>query len=350
MDANIINNIIQEQKTQTANRVFCIKCKVFVTREDRACMCDLECLTGRCGKKANQLVPSYRKCYTVYQYDREKYGRIYKRLQKVAIKLNDATIFYRVNPYKVLEHCYIRDEDGNPKNVWFEKHSHRRIALDKIEAEIAKQILLEYNNKPTEEDLRKLFIKTGIAVYIRQDYIQAEMWDFINSDVKEKLNVYFLLLRYLRCGCGVEDSVRYVNISLHKNREFKETNYSQYVDSILFLDKEEDEQGEPEKPKPHFTMNQLYGNMRLLDFFQAMTDKYTAFVKKDIKKEFCEEFGASENFFVSRFEDILEEVTEQASMLGMKLYCDRRLMYVAHEPYKKSFMDMFVKDKKEGLI
>ena len=350
MDANVLNQIINEQKTEPRNRVFCVKCRVYVTREDRENICEFECLNGKCNKKLRQLIPSYKKVYTVYQYDREKYSRIYKKLQKAAIKCKDASIFHRVSPYRVLDLCYIRDEDGNPKNIWFEHHSHRRAALDRIMSEIAREIMLGYNNNPTEQDLRTLFLNTGVVIYVRQDYIQAEIFDLINSDIKDKVHNYFLLLRYLRCGCTVEEGMRYVNISIHKSRAFEPKDYSQYVDDITFIDKPSDEVGEPEESKPYVTISQFEGNMRLLDFFQYETDKYTAFTKKDIKKDFCKEFNTSENFFQNRFEDILEELTEQASLVGLKLFCDRRLMYLAFEPYKKSFMDMFVKDKREGLI
>ena len=350
MDANVINTIINEQKTSARNRVYCVKCKVFVTREDRENMCDFECLSGSCNKKLSQLVPSYRKCYTVYQYDREKYSRIYKKLQKAAIKLNDASIFYRVSPYRILDLCYIRDEDGNPKNLWFEHHAHRRAALDRIKEELARHILLGYNNNPTEEDLKNLFIKTGVAVFIRQDYNQAELYDLMYSDIKDQVHNYFLLLRYLRCGCTVEEGMRYVNISIHKSRAFEPRDYTPYVDEMTFLDKPSDEVGEPIEPKPYVTINSFRNDMRLLDFFQDMTDKYTAFNKKDIKKDFCKTFNTSENFFYNRWDDILEEATEQATLVGLKIFCDRRLFYLAFEPYKEKFMDMFVKDKREGLI
>ena len=97
-------------------------------------------------------------------------------------------------------------------------------------------------------------------------------------------------------------------------------------------------------------MNDIRGNMYLLDFFRDMTDKHIAFYRKEIKKEFCEAFGCSLNFFDNRSDEILEEVSEQASLVGLKLFCDARLLYVAFEPYEEKFMESFKSDKRLGLV
>lgn len=350
MNSKDIKEILKKQGLTQDNKIYCVKCKTFLSIEERENICDLECLRGECKKKISQLVPSYKKCYTVYQYDRKKYSQIFKRLQQIAIKQNDARIFHRVSPYKVLDLCYIRGEDGKPKNIWFEDKVHRRKALDRITSTIAREVLLKYNNEPTEGDLRELFINTGLAVYIRQDYIQAEIFDLTTATTGERLHNHFLLLKFLKCGCTVEEAMHYVGLVMYKDGNIKKRDYSEYVNQVTFLDKEADEVGNEAPPKIYKTMSDLRGNMYLLDFFRDMTDKHTAFFKKDIKKEFCETFDCSTNFFDNRTDDILEEVAEQAALVGLKLFCDARLLYVAFEPYDAKFMESFKSDKRLGLV
>ena len=351
MDTNVDNNQTQKTYLNTYNKVYCLKCKTFVTREEREHICDFECLQDkRCNKKTSQLVPSYKKCYTVYQYDREKYGRIYRKLQKVSIKLNDASIFHRVSPYRVLDLCYIRGEDGKPKNLWFEDKAHRRIALERIMQEIARVILLKYNNDPTEQDLRNIYLSSGVAIFIRKEYIQAEIHDLREYSIKDKIHYHFLLFRYLKTGCSVEDSMRYVNIALNRHENFKKEDYNEVVKELLFIDKPSDEVGTPTPPKIYITLNQLRGDLRLLDFFREMTEKFTLFYKKDIRADFCKLFQCSETFFDNRFNEILEEVSEQASWVGLKVFCYSRLLYLGFEPYDDKDLKMYVSDKRGGLM
>ena len=63
-------------------------------------------------KRIRHLIPSYKKVYTVYQYDRVKFARIFKKIQSLSYKYG-RHIFDKTNPYKVLQLCYLRDEKDN---------------------------------------------------------------------------------------------------------------------------------------------------------------------------------------------------------------------------------------------
>ena len=66
-------------------------------------------------KRVRYSVPTYKKVYSVYQYDRLKYSAIFKRIQQLALKYSPE-IFKKAAAYKVLDLCYIKDETG--KTDW----------------------------------------------------------------------------------------------------------------------------------------------------------------------------------------------------------------------------------------
>lgn len=148
--------------------------------------------------------PSYIKRYVVYAYDTNKYRAIWAKLKNLAIKYNNPDIFFKVNPYRVLEYCYIKDNNGNKKHLGDAKHIFRTTALAKIFDEIAYEIF---------QGQQKLFfgewrlIKDGLVIYFEQDGCQAEIQGTELLSVSQRLKIHIALLRYLRKGMKLKKAV-----------------------------------------------------------------------------------------------------------------------------------------------
>ena len=90
-------------------------------------------------KRIRYEIPSYKKVYSIYQYDQQKYMNIFEKVQKLANKYSPK-IFYNTNPYKVLKSCYIKDYEGNLQHQGDARHIFRLKTLYKIYTEIYKNI------------------------------------------------------------------------------------------------------------------------------------------------------------------------------------------------------------------
>ena len=75
-------------------------------------------------KRVRHSIPTYKKVYTVYQYNRKKYSEIFKKARALAYKYG-RHIFDNVSPYRVLNLCYIRDKNGKLQHIGDEKHIYR---------------------------------------------------------------------------------------------------------------------------------------------------------------------------------------------------------------------------------
>ena len=164
-------------------------------------------------KRIRYKIPCYKKVYSVYQYDAVKYHRIYKKIQQLAIKY-DENIFYRVNPYRVLNLCYLRDENNQLQELGDERHIFRYKTLDKVLREIADYLLIAYELEPSKEVLKYLFQKTHIIVYLRNGYNQAELYKTLDKSLKIRLKVHIKLLGYLQQGMEIEDAAKLAKSSV----------------------------------------------------------------------------------------------------------------------------------------
>lgn len=157
-------------------------------------------------KRVRKEIPTYKKVYSVYQYDREKYMSIWAKIRKLALKFDNPTIFFNVNPYSVLRHCYIKDY-GELQHLGDEKHIFRMPVLKAIQKE-----LYTYSSQP----LQKIFLakelsweQHGIIFYYDfKDGGEGEIKGTQLLSIKERLKAHIKLLRYLRKGYNLQKAMR----------------------------------------------------------------------------------------------------------------------------------------------
>lgn len=155
--------------------------------------------------KPQNYIPPYKAIYSLYKYDKQKYRGIFIRLRELAYKYNEG-IFYRVNPYKVLDLCYLK-EDGKRTRIEIkeEKHIYRYKALNKILTEIALTLTGRYRLLTSPEVLKYLYRRTGIVFHLEE--MQAEM--YLREDaIGYRLKYHIELLRQLRKRKSIEKAIQ----------------------------------------------------------------------------------------------------------------------------------------------
>lgn len=169
----------------------------------------MEAILKTTKKRVRYKIPSYRKVYSLYVYNRAKYGKIYKRLQKLALQYND-NIFYRVNPYNVLRLCYVYKE-GHLQHLGDERHIYRYNALEGVLTELAQEIQKQYNLMLRNDVLLYLYKRTGIVFYNEGEDAQAEYMPVYERGIYTRLRTNIRLLRLIRAGVEVEDAIKVIN-------------------------------------------------------------------------------------------------------------------------------------------
>lgn len=169
-------------------------------------------------KRIRYAIPKYKKVYAVYQYDRKQFARIYKKLRALAITLNDASIYERVNPYRVLSLCYIRDERGNLCHTGDEKHIYRYKALSSIQIALGQYLTKYLGLAPNS--FHYLYKRTGLRIYIDEDdETQAELLKASQCPLRLRIEIHIKLLKWLRAGLELEDVTTLINQKYSKEME-----------------------------------------------------------------------------------------------------------------------------------
>ena len=150
--------------------------------------------------------PSYRKRYAVYAYDTKKYRQIWAKLAHLAVKFKNQNFFYEINPYKVLEHCYIRDKNGKKKYLGDAKHIYRYGALERIYELIAEEIF-NYQLKLDLGNWR--LIQNGLIIHLDGQFgNSAELQGTELLPISQRLKIHIELLRQLRQGMKLKKAVK----------------------------------------------------------------------------------------------------------------------------------------------
>ena len=157
-------------------------------------------------KRIRYSIPCYKKVYSVYAYNRRKYGRIYKRLQGLAYRY-DKSIFYRVNPYNVLKLCYAYKK-GKLQHLGDERHIYRYRALECVLTQLAQVIKEKYNLLLSSDVLYYLYKRTGIAYYYDAEEPQAEYMPASRKNISIRLKANIRLLRRIGEGLELEEAVK----------------------------------------------------------------------------------------------------------------------------------------------
>lgn len=155
--------------------------------------------------RVHLLVPTYKKVYSLYQFDWEKYAAIWKRIQKVALKY-DLKIFKKTSPYRVLDLCYTLDENGKRQSLGDGQHIFRYKTLEKIRRLIAKELLGHYKLCRDISVLKYLYKRTGIVLEVQKGQEGAEIAHLWDRPIRERLSINMKLLKNLRNRLEIEDA------------------------------------------------------------------------------------------------------------------------------------------------
>lgn len=172
------------------------------------------------GIRAHYNIPSYKKIYTVYQYDQEKFNKIWGRIQELSFKYG-RHIYDNTNPYRVLKLCYVRDDLGGLVHLKDEKHIYRYKALHRINELIANTLREKHNIQTTREALIDLYKETGIIYYNDDIEPSADLEALTLKPLYIRLKVAIRLLRLLNCDdMSIKEAVAYAsNITRNIPRE-----------------------------------------------------------------------------------------------------------------------------------
>ena len=108
---------------------------------------------------------------------------------------------------KILERCWVLDENNQKKAIGDEKHIYRYSVYEAILEKIADYIIVNYEISTKAEVLYYLYKRTGLAVYINEEYKQAEIIKTMFRPLKERLKIHISLLRGLKKGLEIEQAV-----------------------------------------------------------------------------------------------------------------------------------------------
>lgn len=147
------------------------------------------------GIRAHYKIASYKKVYSVYQYDQQKYSEIWQKVKKLSLKYGKE-IFDRTNPYRVLKNCYIR-VGGNLVHLKDEKHIFRYPTLHNLSILIAKTLTQKHGLEMDVQTIEYLKKKTGIIYYNDETEPMAEYEKAQRMPLKERIIVAIRLYRLL---------------------------------------------------------------------------------------------------------------------------------------------------------
>lgn len=151
--------------------------------------------------------PTYKKVYSVYQFDWNKYTRFWRTLRYRAYKILNTRgmvpaqrYWDSINPYTIIKRCFILDELGRPKHLGDERHIYRIDSLHRIHHKI-----YDYCEK---EALQTYGVSKQYGLICHIEDEQAELENTWQLPIKQRLKLHIQVLRNLQKGLNLEESVK----------------------------------------------------------------------------------------------------------------------------------------------
>lgn len=153
------------------------------------------------------IFPTYKKFYSVYQFNWEEYAKRFSKIRKRAYSLYYGAspkkafkYWHDHNPHKIAKDYYILNEIGEPKHLGDERHIYRMLVLQEIHSRIydfcEKEALQTYG-------VSKQY---GLICHIEDN--QAELENTWQLPIKQRLKLHIQVLRNLQKGKTLEESVK----------------------------------------------------------------------------------------------------------------------------------------------
>ena len=140
-------------------------------------------------KRVRYDVPTYIKFYSIYQYDRLKFRELMNNWLKTPEGKNRTYETLKATQNKILDICYVRDENEKPLRDCDEKHIFRHSILQRLH----EQIYAELGLNPFAEHPYEV---SGLIVYPEEK--QAELKDTWNMSLLDRVKAHIKVLRKLR--------------------------------------------------------------------------------------------------------------------------------------------------------
>lgn len=152
-----------------------------------------------CKKRIRFKVPTYKKFYSIWQYDRYKF----RELLNIHLK-NPSTSPY-INQWEILDECFVRDKKGLKLRDCDEKHIFRAGVLERIYEKIFDYTGVMFLENPGAYESFKVIKENGLNIYPAEG--QAEIAGSWQGSIEQRLRLHIKLLRLLREGFSVSESV-----------------------------------------------------------------------------------------------------------------------------------------------
>lgn len=167
-------------------------------------------------KRIRYKVPTYKKFYSIWQYDRLKF----RELLNILLKDKNSSLYK--NQWEILEVCYMRDEKGMKMRDSDEAHIFRAGAMQKIYEKIFDYTGVIPILTPGAFESFKVIKENGLNIYPCE--CQAEIENSWQLSLEERLRLHIKLLRLLREGFSIEEGLKRIKNSVKvtgNNEEFK---------------------------------------------------------------------------------------------------------------------------------
>ena len=161
---------------------------------------DLEILPVEVRKKRIRYkVPTYKKFYSIWQYDRLKFREL------LNVHLKDIKTSPFKNQWEILDLCYIRDEKGKKLRDCDEAHIFRAGTLQRVYEKIFDYTGVMFIDNPGAWESFKVIKENGLNIYPCEG--QAEIENSWQLSIEKRLKLHIKLLRLLREGFSVSESI-----------------------------------------------------------------------------------------------------------------------------------------------
>ncbi|MCM1003598.1 MAG: hypothetical protein NC408_04580 [Candidatus Gastranaerophilales bacterium] len=163
------------------------------------------------GQRIHYDIPTYKKVYSVYQFDWNRYVRFFRTLRFRAYKtldnkgLESAQRYWdKINPYEIINRCIILDGLGKPKHLGDEHHIYRIDSLRQIHHKI-----YDYCEK---EALQQFGVSKQHGLICHIEDQQAELANTWHLPIKQRLKLHIQVLRNLQKGLSLEESTKEIKL------------------------------------------------------------------------------------------------------------------------------------------
>ncbi len=150
-------------------------------------------------KRVRYKTPTYKKFYSIWQYDRDKFR------QYLNWQLKGYKCVIPKTQKEIIDICYIKDNKGLKLRDCDEKHIFRAGALQRVYEKVFDYTGVMFIETSDAHESYKTIKKDGLNIYPCEG--QAELEGTWQESIENRLKLHIKLLRLLREGFSVGEAV-----------------------------------------------------------------------------------------------------------------------------------------------